>query len=90
MVSGDIIVYNYETFGFIYEIQFETKFTDVKFEYLENFDFSQDFNTIWFFDSEWHPDIDPTVLEANGLIMEYEGHYGIEHNEFDIYKVYRQ
>lgn len=53
-------------------------------------EYSQDFNAIWFFDSEWQPDIDPAVLEANGLIMEYEGHYGIEHNEFDIYKIYRQ
>lgn len=90
MASDDIIVYNYEIFGFIYEVQFETKFPDAKFEYLENFDFSQDFNAIWFFDSEWQPDIDPAVLEDNGLVMEYAGHYGVEHNEFDIYKIYRQ
>lgn len=89
MSSDDIIIYNFEAFGFIYEIQFEHEFPDVRIEYSGEFDFSQEFNTVWFFDTEWQPDLDEELLEANGLVMEPMGHYGIEHNEFDIYRIYR-
>lgn len=86
--SDDIIVYNFEAFGFIYKVQFEREFPNVRFEYLEEFDFSQEFNNVWFFDTDWQPDLDMDVLEAYGLTMEPMGHYGIEHNEFDIYRIY--
>ena len=33
------------------------------------------------------PELDAALLEANGLEMNMIGHYGIEHNEFDIYKI---
>lgn len=88
MVSDDIVVYNYELFGFIYDAQFEMDFPDARLEYLEDFDFSQEFNVIWFLDTEWQPDLDMAVLDAYGLAVEPMGHYGIEHNEFDIYMIY--
>lgn len=81
------VLYNYDTFGFIYEVQFAEKFPDMTFVSLANFDFSQDFDAVWFFDTEWQPDIDPSVLETYGLIMEPMGHFGIEHNEFDVYRI---
>ncbi len=58
--------------------------------YLPDFDFSQEFRAVWVLDTEWNPDVDPAVLEVNGLQMELMGHYGIEHNEFDIYKIYKK
>lgn len=84
--ENDYILYNWEDFGFIYECYFPEK----QLKYSETFDFSRDFDTAWFLDSEWMPDIGQEVLDENGLIMEYVGHYGVEHNEFDIYKIYKK
>ena len=58
--------------------------------YSEEFDFSRSFHVVWFLDTEGMPEIDTNVLGQNGLIMEHMGHYGIEHNEFEIYKIYRE
>ena len=52
--------------------------------------FHKSFGLCGVLDTEWNPDVDPAVLEANGLQMELMGHYGIEHNEFDIYKIYKK
>lgn len=84
--ENDYIIYNWETFGFIYECYFPEE----RLEYLESFDFSKDFDTVWFLHTEWMPEIDEAALAANGLQMEIMGHYGIEHNEFDIYKICRE
>ena len=83
--EDDFVIYNWDTFGFIYECYFPQE----RLVYLENFDFTQQFRTVWFLHTEWMPEVDPGVLEANGLIMEDMGHYGIEHNEFEIYKIYK-
>lgn len=85
MSDDDYVVYNWDAFGFIYECYFPQE----QLVYLEEFDFSQDFGTVWFLHTEWMPEVDPAVLEANGLHMENMGHFGIEHNEFDIYKIYK-
>lgn len=84
LTENDFVVYNWEDYGFIYECYFPME----QLSYMEDFDFSRDFQTVWFLDTEWMPDIDSSVLEANGLTMELVGHYGIEQNEFDIYKIY--
>lgn len=83
--EDDYIIYNWEAFGFIYECYFSTE----QLVYSQNFDFSQDFRIIWFLHTEGMPEIAPEVLEENGLAMDHMGHYGIEHNEFDIYKICR-
>ena len=83
--DDDYVVYNWDAFGFIYECYFPQE----QLVYLEEFDFSQDFGTVWFLHTEWMPEVDPAVLEANGLHMENMGHFGIEHNEFDIYMIYK-
>lgn len=83
--EDDYIIYNWDTFGFIYECYFPQE----RLVYLENFDFTGEFGTIWFLYTEWMPEVDPGVLESNGLVMEDMGHYGIEHNEFEIYKIYK-
>lgn len=84
--EDDYIVYNWEAFGFIYECYFPAE----QLEYVERFDFSQDFRTVWFLHTEWMPEIDEAVLACNGLKMDVIGRYGIEHNEFDIYMIYRE
>ena len=82
--EDDYIVYNWDTFDFIYELYFPVE----QMAYIEDFDFSQDFNTVWFLNTKWNPEIDPAVLEANNLSMDIIGLYGIEHNEFDLYMIY--
>ena len=84
--EDDYVIYNWETFGFIYECYFPTE----QLEYMEGFDFAKDYRTVWFLHTAGMPEIDESVLAANGLQVEVMGHFGIEHNEFDIYKVYRQ
>lgn len=83
--NGDYVIYNWKSFGFIYECYFNEE----QLVYCEEFDFSKDFNTVWFLHTEWQPEIPQEVVEENGLIIENMGHYGIEHNEFDIYKIYK-
>lgn len=84
--EDDYIVYNWEAFGFIYEFYFPEE----QLEYMERFDFSQDFHTVWFLDTNKMPDLEEEMLAGNGLKMDMIGHYGIENNEFDIYKIYRE
>ncbi len=84
--EGDYVIYNWEAFGFIYECYFEEE----KLSFVGEFDFSQDFGNVWFLHTPWEPEISPEVMEANGLAIDNMGHYGIEHNEFDIYRVYRK
>ncbi len=84
--ENDYVIYNWETFGFIYECYFPEE----KLEYVERFDFGKDFRTVWFLHTAGMPEIDESVLAANGLQMDVMGHFGIEHNEFDIYRIYRE
>lgn len=85
LTDEDYVVYNWETFDFIYAFYFPQD----RLVYLENFDFSQDFNTVYFLNTQWQPQIEQAVLDANGLSMDWIGHYGIEHNEFELYMIYR-
>lgn len=84
--EADYVLYNWEAFDFIYECYFPKE----QLAYSEEFDFSRSFHVVWFLDTEGMPEIDTNVLGQNGLIMEHMGHYGIEHNEFEIYKIYRE
>lgn len=83
--EGDYVIYNWEAFGFIYECYFAPE----RLVYCGGFDFSQEFHTAWFLHTLWEPEIPPEVIEENGLVIEDMGVYGIEHNEFNIYKVYK-
>lgn len=81
----DYIVYNWEEFGFIYRQYFPKE----QLIYLGDFDFGQDFNNVWFLNSQWFDQVNQTELQENGLTMDIIGRYGIEHNEFDLYMIYR-
>ena len=85
LAEDDFILYNWPAFRFIYEHYFPAE----QLVYVEDFDFSCDFNNVWFLNTKNNPQADPAKLEANGLSMDIIGLYGIEHNEFDLYMIYR-
>lgn len=84
--EGDYILYNWQTFDFIYECYFEKE----RMAYVGDFDFSQDFHTVWFLHTVWEAEIPQETIDAYGLEVEDMGVFGIEHNTFNIYKVYKR
>lgn len=78
----DLIAYNFELYGFIYNIYFEDRVT-----FLNDVDFAGDFGSIWYFDSCVTPWLDAQVLEQNGLEKEFVMTTGIEQNEFQLYRI---
>ena len=54
---------------------------------MRDVDLSQDFDEIWFLDTDFEWDFVPDQILPYNLQIEYVGHYGIEHNEFDLYRV---
>lgn len=82
LAPDDLIAYNYEGFGFVYEIYFGDR---VRF--LKNVDFAGDFGSIWYFDSCVTPWLDGQLLEQNNLEKEFIMTTGIEHNEFQLYQI---
>ena len=83
--DNDIVIYNYQLFDFIYALYFDTD--DLVF--LDNFDFSAEYDNIWFLDSCGTPWLSNDILVANGLSKEYIGHYSIEHNEFQLWRIFK-
>lgn len=82
LASEDLIAYNYESYGFIYNIYF----TD-RVRFLSDVDFAGDFGSIWYFDSCVTPWLDTRALEQYGLEKEYIMATGIEQNEFQLYRI---
>lgn len=82
--EDDFILYNWETFGFIYR----EHYPDYELVYSGEFDFGQDFRVGWLMATKYNDLPTQEALDAYGLVMEHVGHYGIEHNEFEIYKIY--
>lgn len=78
----DLIVYNYEIYGFIYNIYFEDRVM-----FLSDVDFAGDFGSVWYFDSCVTPWLDTQVLEQNGLEKKFVMTTGIEQNEFQLYQI---
>ena len=72
----DLLIYSYKYY-----------FPEEKLAYVREVDLSADFDTIWFLDTEMEWDFVPDQIIPYNLQIEYVGHYGIEYNEFDLYKV---
>ena len=49
----------------------------------------QDFHNVWLLRTQWEQEIPQELLDANGLVAEDMGIYGIEQNEFSIVKIHR-
>lgn len=86
MTENDYIVYNYEIYGFIYKIYFDKDRTI----FLNDMDFSSDFENIWYFDSCVTPWLETSKLEQNGLKKEYVANLGIEQNDFVLYRIFHE
>jgi len=82
---SDLIAYNFEIYGFIYNIYFEDRV-----QFLNDVDFAGDFGTIWYFDSCVTPWLDTQVLEQHGLKKEFVMTTGIEQNEFQLYRIRKE
>lgn len=80
----DLIAYNFEGYGFIYNIYFENRVC-----FLNDVDFAGEYGSIWYFDSCETPWLDTQVLEQNGLEKEFVMTTGIEQNEFQLYRISR-
>lgn len=85
MGENDLIVYNYQIFGFIYERYFDSE----KMYFLEEIDFGSDFENVWYFDSCISPWLSDAVLEEHDLKKEFVLYTGIEQNDFLLYRIYR-
>lgn len=83
--DNDIIIYNYEMFGFIYECYFDKE----KLIFLEDFDFNTEYENIWFLDSCCIPWLADETLTEYGLTKEYISCFEIEHNDFRLYRIYK-
>ena len=81
--EDDLIVYNLEVYEFCYSYYFPEE----KLSYVREVDLDQEFDEIWFLDTPGEWEFVPPQILPYDLQIEYMGHYGIEHNEFDIYRV---
>lgn len=79
----DLVVYNYQAYYFNYKYYFPEE----RLFYVRDVDLSQDFDRIWFLDTEMEWEFVPDQIIPYQLQIEYVGHYGIEDNEFDLYRV---
>lgn len=81
--ENDIIVYNFKIFDFIYAYYFDAD----KLVYIEDVDLSQDYDNIWLMDTHGQPEFEPKQLDEYGWTQTFMGNYGIEHDEFKIYRI---
>lgn len=81
--ENDIIAYNFKDYGFIYEYYWDKE----KLQYVEDVDLGHGYDNIWFLDTHFNPEFSQEELAAHGYTMTYEGNYGIEHDEFKIYRL---
>ena len=81
--DNDIIIYNYETFDFVYECYFDSE----RLVFLEDFNFGSEYENIWFLDSCCTPWLQDSTLITYGLTKEYISTFSIEHNEFRLYRI---
>lgn len=84
--ENDIVLYNWQDYGFIYKYYFPEE----QLVYVEDMDFGGDYDTIWYLNTYNCTYLPGTTLEEHGLVQEYMGNYGIEHDEFEIYRISRK
>lgn len=84
--ENDYVLYNYEAMGFVYKFYFPQD----RLIYVEDFDLSCEYDNAWFLytANNW-PVTENDCINYN-LAMDYLGVYGIEHNDFDLYRIYHK
>lgn len=84
--EGDIIAYNYESYKLIYDYYWN----DEEKVLWQEIDLdTADYRTIWLLDTIYWPTPTDEYLAEHGWQRTYMGNYGIEHNDFKIYKITR-
>ena len=86
MEENDLILYNNQEYGFIYECYFASD----QLCFLDDMDFDAAYHQIWYFDSCVSPWLSEDILQAHGLAKEYIATLGIEQNDFILYRIYRK
>lgn len=81
--DNDYVIYNYKLFDFIYQYYFDEEIL----VYVEDMDWSLDFDNVWFLDTAYNPAIAAADMEKYGLDITFVGNYSIEHNSFAIYQI---
>ncbi len=81
--ENDLIVYNYKLFDFIYLYYFDAD----RMCYIEDLNLDGPYDQIWFLDTQGNPEFSEEDLAMHGWKRTLEGNYGIEHNEFKIYRL---
>lgn len=83
----DIIAYNYESYKFIYDYYWSD---DEKILW-QGIDLDGNpYDTIWLLDTIYWPTPTDAYLAEHGWQKQFMGNYGIEHNDFKIYKITRR
>lgn len=85
MNFDDMVVYNWASYGIVYKYYF----ADGQARYIEDINWEET-DTYWFFDTYSFYDFSENVLKNKGLKAEYIGAYGVEDNNFDLYKISRE
>lgn len=85
LTPDDVIVYNFEAYGYVYQYYFPEE----QLVYVGEFDSSKEFNVIWYLETPNCGEFPQSWLDSMGLKMEYRGEFGVEHNLFNLYMVYR-
>lgn len=84
--EGDIIAYNYESYKLIYDYYWN----DEEKVLWQEIDLdTAPYHTIWLLDTIYWPTPTDEYLAQHGWQRTYMGNYGIEHNDFKIYKITR-
>lgn len=83
----DIVAYNYETYRLIYDYYFAPDelvlWQDIDLDAVE-------YETIWLLDTIYWPYPTEEYLAEKGWQKEFMGNYGIEHNDFKIFRITRK
>ena len=83
--ENDVIMYNFQEYAFIYEMYWPAE----QLCYVEDMDYEKDYDQIWYLDSFNRTYVPDEVFQEHHLQKEYIGEYGLEDNEFTIYRLTR-
>lgn len=84
--ENDIVAYNYESYRLIYDYYFEPE----ELVLWQDIDLNTaPYETIWLLDTIYWPYPTEEYLAGFGWQKEFMGNYGIEHNDFKIFKITR-
>lgn len=81
---NDVVLYNYEAMGFEYKFYFPND----RLYYVRDFDFNSDYENLWFLSNLYEWPITDADCYTYWISYEYMGTWGIEDNNFDVYRYY--